>query len=345
MSASSYSISRADLLDANALARGLSIWTVVACHIALTHAFWKPVSMFASAGKLAVSIFLFLSGLLLQVQVNRTDGILEVSTWLKKRFFRIYPVYWAGLALTLFCARIFCGRTYGAGTIAANVLGIPIWTRQIVVSCGYASPFWFISLLLFCYVLFLFVHRIRHKGFLALVALALSFIALRTGGFMGAAAYAFPSFFMGMAMADRLRQRGETPSDARCHAAAFFPLLGLLAFVFKGHNFIHLDARYDVWLDLLGCAGLTIIPWPALHLVAYVQKLLARGAPSALRGLLWVSGLSFAVYCVHEPLLVVVAKSSAAGHPWSGLLVYVLLVLGAGWGLDAMDRMIRGGQK
>ena len=345
MSASSYSISRADLLDANALARGLSIWTVVACHIALTHAFWKPVSMFASAGKLAVSIFLFLSGLLLQVQVNRTDGILEVSTWLKKRFFRIYPVYWAGLALTLFCARIFCGRTYGAGTIAANVLGIPIWTRQIVVSCGYASPFWFISLLLFCYVLFLFVHRIRHKGFLALVALALSFIALRTGGFMGAAAYAFPAFFMGMAMADRLRQRGDAPSDARFHAALFFPLLGLLAFVFKGHNFIHLGVHYDVWLDLLGCGGLTIIPWPALHLVAFVQKSLVRRAPSVLRGLLWVSGLSFAIYCIHEPLLVVVAKSSAAGHPWSGLLVYMLLVLGAGWGLDAMDRLIRGGQK
>ena len=345
MSASSYSISRADLLDANALARGLSIWTVVACHIALTHAFWKPVSMFASAGKLAVSIFLFLSGLLLQVQVNRTDGILEVSTWLKKRFFRIYPVYWAGLALTLFCARIFCGRTYGAGTIAANVLGIPIWTRQIVVSCGYASPFWFISLLLFCYVLFLFVHRIRHKGFLALVALALSFIALRTGCLMGAVIAAGIGITPMLAMADRLRQRGDVPSDARFHAALFFPLVGLLAFVFKGHNFIHLDVRYDVWLDLLGCAGLTIIPWPALHLVAYVQKLLARGAPSALRGLLWVSGLSFAVYCVHEPLLVVVAKSSAAGHPWSGLLVYVLLVLGAGWGLDAMDRMIRGGQK
>ena len=345
MSASSYSISRADLLDSNTLARGLAIWTVVACHIALAHAFWKPVSMFASAGKLAVSVFLFLSGLLLQVQANRADGKLAVSTWLKKRFFRIYPVYWAGLALTLFCAWFFRGTTYGAGTIAANVLGIPIWTRQTVVSCGYAAPFWFISLLLLCYALFLLVHRVRRKGFLVLAALALSFIALRTGCLMGAAAYAFPSFFMGMAMADRLRQRGEAPSDARCHAAAFFPLLGLLAFVFKGHNFIHLDARYDVWLDLLGCAGLTIIPWPALHLVAYVQKLLARGAPSALRGLLWVSGLSFAVYCVHEPLLVVVAKSSAAGHPWSGLLVYVLLVLGAGWGLDAMDRMIRGGQK
>lgn len=343
MSAQAYSISRTELLNANLLARGLAIWTVVACHVALAHAFWKPVSMFASAGKLAVSIFLFLSGLLLQVQVNRADGKLDVLTWLKKRFFRIYPVYWAGLALTLLCAWCFRGRIYGAGTIVINILGIPIWIRATVVSCGYTAPFWFISLLLLCYVLFLFVHRVRRKEFLVLSALALSFVALRTEYFMGAAAFAFPAFFMGMAMADQLQKRGDVPSNARLHLAIFFPLLGMLAFVFKGHNFIQIDARYSIWFDLLGCVGLTVIPWPTLHLGAYAQQSLARVAPTVLRGLLWVSGLSFAVYCIHEPLLVVVEKSSGAGHPWFGLLGYVLLVLGAGWGLDAMDQKIRGG--
>lgn len=343
MSAPVYSISQTELLNANLLARGLAIWTVVACHVALAHPFWKPVSVFASAGKLAVSIFLFLSGLLLQVQVNRADGKLDILTWLKRRFFRIYPVYWAGLALTLLCAWSFRGRIYDAGTIVINILGIPIWIRATVVSCGYATPFWFISLLLLCYILFLFVRRVRRKEFLVLSALALSFVALRTGCFMGAAAFAFPAFFMGMVMADRLQKRGDVPSDARLQMAIFIPLLGLLAFVFKGHNFISLEARYTIWLNFLGGVGLTVIPWSTLHLVAYAQKSLARVAPTVLGGLLWVSGLSFAVYCIHEPLLVVVDKSSGAGHPWFGLLGYVLLVLGVGLGLDAMDQKIRGG--
>lgn len=336
------SISARDLLASNTLARGLAILAVVGCHIPYAHAYWNPLWVFASAGKLAVSIFLFSSGLLLQAGVNRADGRLDPGPWLKRRFFRIYPVYWASLALTLFCAWASRGTTFGAGVVAANILGIPMWLRQKVVSCGYTAPFWFISLLLLCYALFLFTHRIRRKELLALGAFAVSAVALRAGGFMAAAVLAFPSFFAGMAMADRLRDRGEGASDVRIHAAVFLPMLGFLALVFKGRQFFHLGEGASFWIDLLGCAGLTLIPWPALHLVAYMQKRLAQGAPMVLRGLLWVSGLSFAMYCIHEPLLVVLEKSSGAGHPWLGLLAYAAAVLLAAWTLEAMDRKIRG---
>lgn len=337
----STSISLQELLDANALARGLAIWTVVGCHVGLAHAFWKPISTFASAGKLSVSIFLFLSGLLLQTQANRADGQLAVGAWLKKRFFRIYPLYWTGLALTLLCAWYFRGRIFGATVIAANFLGVSVWFGQKVLSSGYAVTFWFISLLLLCYVLFLATRRMRCKGFLVLGAFAVAFAALPSGRVMQAAAFAFPAFFAGMAQADRLQRAGAATFDARFHLAIFLPLLGALAFIFKGPNFFQLDARWSLALDWLGCVGLTVIPWSALVLVAWLQKTLARRAPSSLRAALWVSGLSFAVYCIHEPLLVVVDKSSRAGHPWWGLLGYVLLVIGAGWGLDALDRRLK----
>lgn len=334
-------ISVAEVLDANALARGLSIWTVVACHIGLAHAFWKPISTFASAGKLAVSIFLFLSGLLLQLQANRADGRLAVGTWLRKRFFRIYPLYWTGLALTVLCAWHFHGRTFSAGVLAANFLGVEIWFSRQVVSSGYAVTFWFVSLLLLCYALFLPTRRIRRKEFLVLAAFALSFAALPSGRVMQAAAFGFPAFFMGMAQADRLRRGGGAACDARRHLAIFLPLLAALAFVFKGPNFIRMDGRWTLALDGLGCVGLTLVPWPALVLVAWLQNALARKAAAVLRAALWISGLSFAVYCIHEPLLVAVDKSSAAGHPWWGLLGYALLVVGAGWVLDGLDRRLK----
>ena len=79
---------------------------------------------------------------------------------------------------------------------------------------------------------------------------------------------------------------------------------------------------------------------PAFNLVGLPDKSVSE-AKERVRAALWVSGLSFAVYCIHEPLLVVVDKSSRAGHPWWGLLGYVLLVIGAGWGLDALDRRLK----
>ena len=333
-----------ELLDANALARGLAIWTVVACHVPFAHAYWRPLAAFASAGKLAVSVFLFLSGMMLQAQVNRAGGTLPLMAWAKKRFLRIYPVYRAGLAFTLLGAWFLRGKIFDLGTIAANALSITVWLGRDIVSCGYAKPFWFISLLLLCYALFPLVCRIRRKSGLVLGALALSGLALWQGRVMGAAAFAFPSFFMGMALADAVQRNGQTVPAAKLQAALFPLLLALLALVFKGPRFFSLNDRHAVWIDLLGCAGLTVAPWPALCAVAYFQRALARRVPALLRGALWISGLSFAVYCVHEPLLRIVERSTAAGHPWSGLLGYVLATLGAGWALDALDRRIRGGR-
>lgn len=336
------SISCRELLDSNTLTRGLAILAVVGCHIPFAHAFWRPLWAFASAGKLAVSIFLFSSGLLLQFQANRAEGKLEISTWLRKRFFRIYPIYWAGLGFTLLCAKVFRQRTLDGLALLANIAGIPLLLRQKVASCGYASPFWFISLLLLCYALFPFTYRIQRKWILVAGALLLSSVGLRIPEVMEAAVLAFPSFFMGMAMADGLQRRGAEDSDARLQGLVIVPLLGILALVFKGPNFFDLDARYSIWLARLGCVCLTLIPWPALVLVAYVQKTLAGSAPMALRAALWVSGLSFAVFCIHEPLLLVLDTCTTRGHPWFGLLGYAVLTVILAWGLETLDRRWRG---
>ena len=338
----SLSISFRNLLDSNVLARGLAIWTVVACHIPFAHPFWKPLWLFASAGKLAVSLFLFSSGLLLQFQVNRAGGVLHVGTWLKKRFFRVYPVYWAGLLLTIASAWLIRHKVYDPGTILANVLGIPLLIGKKAVSAGYAVPFWFISILLLCYLLFIGVHRIRPKAILVLTALGLSFAVLRTGIITEAAALSFPAFFMGMAMADWLERKADTGCDVRIQILFFMPLLVLLAAVFKGPRFFHLDVRYSVWLVMTGCVGLTLVSGPILYVIAYVQKTLASAAPGMLRFLLWVSGLTFAVYCIHEPLLVILATCTQAGHPWVGLLLYAGVTVAGAWLLDALDRRIRG---
>jgi peptidoglycan/LPS O-acetylase OafA/YrhL len=336
------SISTQELLDSNSLARGLAMLAVVVCHLPFAHAFWKPLATFASAGKLAVSVFLFSSGLVLQWQANRAAAPVPLGIWAKKRFWRIYPVYWFGLALALLGAWAFRGKTYDAATLAANGLGIPLLLGRKVVSAGYTVPFWFISILLFCYLLFPAVRRVQRKSWLVLGAFGVSAVLLRTGAVMEAAALALPSFFLGQACADRWSRRAEQPCRVGFHAALFVPLLLGLAAVFKGPRFFHVDPRWAYWLDLAGCAGLTFASWPALVLVAGLQKALAAAAPRILAGLRWFAGLSFAVYVVHEPLLVVLERTSAAGRPWFGLAAYAAVVLAAARGVDALDRALRG---
>ena len=134
----------------------------------------------------------------------------------------------------------------------------------------------------------------------------------------------------------------STAIAERIHAAVFVPLLLALGFVFKGARFFHLEAGWSFGLDLAGCAGLTLVPWPLLVLIAGFQKALAERAPAALRALQWFSGLAFAVYCLHEPFLRILEKSTDAGHPWAGLLGYALATLAAAWAVDAAERKWKG---
>lgn len=60
------------------------------------------------------------------------------------------------------------------------------------------------------------------------------------------------------------------------------------------------------------------------------------------RALQWFSGLAFAVYCLHEPFLRILEKSTDAGHPWAGLLGYALATLGAAWAVDGAERKWKG---
>lgn len=123
-----------------------------------------------SSGFLAVSFFFFLSGFILTYNYKDRSKI-DIKSFYKKRFFRIYPVYFLGTALTLSIS--WLSNSYPRGnTIITQVLGIHAWFPGMAQAINY--PSWSVSVELFLYALFPFlisIHNNNKKLFTALAIL------------------------------------------------------------------------------------------------------------------------------------------------------------------------------
>jgi peptidoglycan/LPS O-acetylase OafA/YrhL len=333
-------LSEKDFLDSNALGRSVAILLVVLCHVPATGDFWTMLGPFMTSGKLAVSLFVFYSGLLLEYQSKRAGQAFAIRPWLMKRFLRIYPTYWVGLLLTLFVGIVFNGKTYDILTILANLSGMHLLMGSRVISSGYGSPYWFISLILVCYILFIFFHRVQLKELLIVGAMSLSLAGLYTRYGHYLSILAFTPFFLGMFISDYLRKGRSIPGGFAAHFAMTFFLLCILVFVYKHHHFIQIRYNLEVYVEMLGCVCLTVIPVSLAFCIACTFRWLRENLPGFLNMLLCIGNVSFAIYCLHEPMLVLVEKVSSAGHPIIGLFVYGIVVGLISWALTVVANRI-----
>ncbi len=103
----------------------------------------------------ALGSFTFISGFGLYLQrSNRSINTFEkLITFLKRRFFRIFPLYWIALIIFLFIFDFYAdldlvyliAHFFGLQIIFAPIFGEPIWTL------------WFISLIMIYYLIFIFL--------------------------------------------------------------------------------------------------------------------------------------------------------------------------------------------
>ncbi|MHC4213034.1 MAG: acyltransferase family protein, partial [Planctomycetota bacterium] len=166
-----------DFLDAGNMARAVAIMLIILAHVKFADSFWMSYASVTSAGKLGVSIFVFYSGLLNEFKAKTAGIHFCTRTWIKKRMLRIYPVYWIGLLLTIMVGVIVKLKYYGPLTILTNFTGIPLLVKQPIVSSGYARPFWFVSFILLCYLLFILLRNVKQKGYLAIGSMIFSLLA------------------------------------------------------------------------------------------------------------------------------------------------------------------------
>jgi len=153
------------------LVRCVAISLLLTAHIGqrikspLGEFFGLPDFYYVSLGGIAVTIFLILSGMVLELQYGNKD--IRPSQFIVKRILRIYPVYYLSL---LFGIVVFAIRSYyETGHVLTNFSAFNIGDVILSLTAGYAfvgewgGPFvktsWFIPLIMTLYVFFPFLSR------------------------------------------------------------------------------------------------------------------------------------------------------------------------------------------
>jgi peptidoglycan/LPS O-acetylase OafA/YrhL len=239
-------------------------------------------------GEVGVDIFVVLSAAALVL--NSTD--ISVGEFIKRRFFRIYPSYWAALAFFL----VFNARYYGdyrsPADIVLHVLGLHGFAKPGFFS-AINDSFWFISLIVLLYVVFLGLRRHLHDlatvvgvgGLLTGAACVFYRITNSNGGLIHLGVRV-PDIFIGLII-------GQLASGRRLEIR-YSPLLaaGLVSIAYMS---VYYGISYG---DPL--AGLA---WIALFLCVNRRLRQLRTGRMVAAVLSFLGVYSYEIYLIHQPLI------------------------------------------
>jgi peptidoglycan/LPS O-acetylase OafA/YrhL len=239
-------------------------------------------------GESGVDIFLMISGFVLALSC--VD--LPVGVFLRRRFFRIFPAYWAALLLFVFLQLQFTQLPCTWPDFLLHLLGLHSFSRTRYLF-GINQSFWFVSIILFSYLVFLGVRKrlgdldyVAQWGALTTAALAVYLIA--SGHYVSVAEMVprIPDFFIGLVAGQWSSGRGVRWRPGMMLAVALI-LLGYISVAY-GVDYANV-LRGGVYLCIFVCAE--------------------RGMAGSVLGkpILWVLGLlgtySYELYLLHQPLM------------------------------------------
>lgn len=139
--------------------RGIAILSIVACHICYGINAMSPLGQYL--GGTFNFVFFILSGLLIGLSVNahKQDKNCKLNkfSFLKKRIMRLIPDLWIFLTLFLLVA-IFFDIPFTPKQVILNYLMFG-WFAKL----PYCGHLWFVTMILFCYILFAVLLNIREK--------------------------------------------------------------------------------------------------------------------------------------------------------------------------------------
>ena len=234
--------------------------------------------------EVGVDMFVILSGIGLTIGASTEDA----GRFLMKRFWRIYPTYW--IALTAFVAAGFALRDihYSAADVLLHYLGIHAWFGD-TYAMSINDSFWFVTLIVSLYVVYVPLRRLAGRADLvllagAVVSLAVMLVTFYTNqsGVFGHLALRMPGFFAGLLIGTLLRT-----------GSLVIPLSGALG----GAFFILFYGAYT--------QGITVVTF-AIGLVvmaAYVFAARPHLPRAVLTDLKFLGDRSLGIFLIHQPLI------------------------------------------
>lgn len=130
------------------------------------HSNWQGTGIFPAGGDCAVSFFLMLSGfVLVQGYYDKVqNSSIDVRKFLRHRIAKIYPLHLLTLVLAAILAWYEFGRI-GVRPLMSNALLIQGWIPDSDYYFSYNGVSWFLSVLLFAYLIFPWVLRFATRRF------------------------------------------------------------------------------------------------------------------------------------------------------------------------------------
>lgn len=182
--------------------------------------------------RLGVSFFFLASGFLMQMrhEVPSLSGF-GWGTYLKRRLGLIYPVYWIAMCLPMLAYCMRSGTEVKAGHLLLQAALLQSWYPSIDVFFGIMPAAWFLSSLVWCYVVFpvlsFTLHRwglCRWGGALLLAMAALAVVTATACEPIQMWTYVLPparmiDFAAGMFLCQLLREHGDAARLSR-HSVA-----------------------------------------------------------------------------------------------------------------------------
>jgi exopolysaccharide production protein ExoZ len=239
-------------------------------------------------GESGVDIFLMISGYVLALSC--VD--LPAAVFLRRRFLRIFPAYWVALILFVFLQVQLTQQPCTWTDFILHFLGLHSFSRTKYLF-GINQSFWFVSIILFLYVVFLGVRNrlddldfVARSGALTTAALAVYLIASEHYVSVAYMVPRVPDFFIGLVAGQWASGRGVNWRPRTMLAVALI----VLGYVSVAYGVDYADVlRGGVYTGIFVCAetGLAVT---------------AIG-----RSVLWALALigtySYELYLVHQPLM------------------------------------------
>ena len=231
--------------------RIISILIVVfLIHIPLSYAYYfyldldqfsvflvNNVGIYVSMGS-----FVFVSGFGLYLNPNnrRINSVKKLTTFLKKRFIRVFPLYWIAIVLFLFFV--------GYSTIDPLYLLFHFLGMQIIVAPNFGPPMltlWFIGIIVIYYLIYVVLNSLGSIKRIIPASVAILFLFVFLKGFFGLVEYRFFLYYFifiaGIVAAhiyasplyNRFKERlREIPRVVLLLVPLFTAILGLITFQF-----------------------------------------------------------------------------------------------------------------
>jgi peptidoglycan/LPS O-acetylase OafA/YrhL len=263
--------------------KGLAIIMVVAYHFCGAMAWDDKIH-----GDLGVDIFMVLSGVALAFGARYDNA----ASFLKRRLVRIMPTYWIVLTIYVFCNIHFLQLHYSPFDLFVHYLGMQGFFGD-AYGMGINDSFWFMTLILSCYLLFCACHsliktpdRLLLVGMAISAAVTLGFFYTGQGGMFKHLGLRLPGFFVGIVIG-QLMKVGRLDLKLAWRLALALLVLTYVPYV-QGVIFYT-----------------TIVAFSLMGLYVFGWRALAPGAVQApvARVLKFLGDHSLEIFLIHQPLM------------------------------------------